>query len=403
MPSMWIIFKKEIFRVLSDKRLVLMVFILPGLSIFLMYTLMGNMIQNQATSVLEHQLIIYEKNMPESLRSMLNQIDDDGQSRINLDIHDGSALTADEIEEKLLNGEIDIVLFFDENFEQIILDYENQLPPNLAVYYNYGRSKSSFAYNQVMPVVTEYREMMLIDRLEDPNHYLVFMASTEQVVDERQVTGQGLAMLMPMLIVIFLFAGAMSIGPDAIAGEKERGTIATLLITPIKRKDIALGKVMSLATLALVSALSSFAGIMLSLPALMQLEEQGPSLNIYGVSDYLVILLVLVSTVLFIVSLIAVVSAYAKSVKEAGMLIMPFYFITIIVGIANSFGQEASQTALTHLIPLYGPVNLLSSIFTFDYSMLNVFIVVISSLIYTTLFVYILNLMFNNERIMFQK
>jgi sodium transport system permease protein len=78
-----------------------------------------------------------------------------------------------------------------------------------------------------------------------------------------------------MLIIMFLFSGAMSIGPDSIAGEKERGTIATLLVTPVKRSEIAIGKVMSLSIISLFSATSSFIGIMLSLPKLLQMEETG--------------------------------------------------------------------------------------------------------------------------------
>ncbi|MCK7484352.1 MAG: ABC transporter permease subunit [Bacillus subtilis] len=65
-----------------------------------------------------------------------------------------------------------------------------------------------------------------------------------------------LSTLLPMLVVMFMFTGAMAIGPESIAGEKERGTIATLLVTPVKRREIALGKVFSLGVLSLISAAS---------------------------------------------------------------------------------------------------------------------------------------------------
>lgn len=401
MRNMWTIFKKEVYRVLSDRRLILMIFIVPGLSIYVMYTLMGNVIGNQIEEIEQHTIILYHDHMPDSLEAMMKAIDPNGDAIINIEITE-ETLTSEEIDTMLLEGTIDMYITFDENFESLIDNYATTDAPNMSVYYNAGRDESNYAYNQINPVIAQYRELKLIDRLENTEDYLVFNYNANVVVDERQVAGEGLASLMPMLIVIFLFAGAMSIGPDAIAGEKERGTIATLLITPIKRSEIATGKVSSLAFLSLISALSSFIGIMASLPALMQMEDAS-DLNIYGISEYLSILGVLMVTVLFIVSLIAVISAYAKTIKEASMFIMPFYFITIIIGILQSFGGGGETAVWLNIIPFYGPVNLLTKIFTFEFSFIAFFLVLISNLIYTGILVYILNLMFKNEKIMFQK
>ena len=66
--------------------------------------------------------------------------------------------------------------------------------------------------------------------------------------------------MMPLLILVFLFSGCMAIAPESIAGEKERGTIATILVTPIRRSELALGKIFSLSIIALLSGLSSTVG-----------------------------------------------------------------------------------------------------------------------------------------------
>ena len=62
--------------------------------------------------------------------------------------------------------------------------------------------------------------------------------------------------LLPMLLMMFLYSGCASVAPESIAGEKERGTIATMLITPTKRSDIAIGKILALAIIALLSGTS---------------------------------------------------------------------------------------------------------------------------------------------------
>mgnify|MGYP002564867313 CR=1 FL=1 len=70
-------------------------------------------------------------------------------------------------------------------------------------------------------------------------------------------------------MMVFLFSGCMAVAPESIAGEKERGSIATLLVTPLGRGELAMGKVISLGCISLLSGASSFLGTMLSLPKLM--------------------------------------------------------------------------------------------------------------------------------------
>ena len=104
---------------------------------------------------------------------------------------------------------------------------------------------------------------------------------------------------LPMLLMIFLFSGCLSVAPESIAGEKERGTIATLLVTPVKRSSIALGKILALSIIALLSGASSAVGTILALPKLM-----GPagalSGDVYGPGDYLALAVVIGAVVLVI-------------------------------------------------------------------------------------------------------
>ena len=74
------------------------------------------------------------------------------------------------------------------------------------------------------------------------------------VQDDQKASGKALGMMLPYFITILLFAGAMGIGTDMIAGEKERGTMASLLVTPVKRKSIVLGKVFALMTISGISS-----------------------------------------------------------------------------------------------------------------------------------------------------
>ena len=125
------------------------------------------------------------------------------------------------------------------------------------------------------------------------------------VAEERDVAGMLVVSIVPLLLLILVFSSVMSIAAESVAGEKERGTMATLLATPIKRRDIALGKVLAITVIGLLIAASSAIGIFSGLPGIMQ---GSVDINVYGPVEYVLLALVILSTTLVIVALITVVS-----------------------------------------------------------------------------------------------
>ncbi len=207
--------------------------------------------------------------------------------------------------------------------------------------------------------------------------------------------------MLPMLLMIFLFTGCMSVAPESIAGEKERGTIATLLVTPVKRSHIAIGKIIALSIIALLSGISSTLGTVLSMPALMGAASDTMNIGIYTVSDFLLLAVVILSTVLFLVAVISVISAYARTIKEAQSYVTPLMIIATLIGITAMFGGGAPQDWFYYFIPLYNSVQCMSAIFSFTCVPVNVLITVISNLIYSVVFVFVLTRMFNSEHVIF--
>ena len=71
MKNAFIVFKKEFYRVMSDRRLIFTSVLLPGLAIYVMYSFMGNAISGEMTDVQEHELIVYTENMPDTIETMM--------------------------------------------------------------------------------------------------------------------------------------------------------------------------------------------------------------------------------------------------------------------------------------------------------------------------------------------
>jgi sodium transport system permease protein len=202
---------------------------------------------------------------------------------------------------------------------------------------------------------------------------------------------------LPMLILMLLCNICASFAPESIAGEKERGTIATLLITPVQRSHIALGKIMALSIIAILSATASALGTILSLPKLMGSDIGG---NIYGMGEYLLLAGVLLSTVLLIVTLISLISSLAKSVKEATTLTTPLMILVMFMGVLAMNGPSQNTGYFQFMIPLYNSVQTMVRIFTFSNASIPTLITAVSNLVYTGLGVWGLTALFRSERIL---
>lgn len=407
MKNVLTIFKKEFYRVMSDRRLIFTSIILPGLAIYLMYSLIGNAATGVETDIDSHKMIIYTENMPVEFQYMVNQ-----RFSENPEFHDISESSFEEISQQIKDGEVDVFISFEENFMDRLDEYENPdyVLPNIQTYYNNSERYSSASLGKVNNFINTFIYLQGLERYDEPYAILTMNSETDFAPTSFEYPnkglGQGLAMLLPMLIVMFLFSGAMSIGPDSIAGEKERGTIATLLITPVKRSEIAMGKVFSLSLISLMSATSSFIGVMLSLGKLVSIGEDVDNINpfeIYEISDFLMLFAVILGTVMVVIGLISVLSAYAKTIKEASMLILPFYFLSVFIGISTMFSGEASQSLLSYLIPIYSSVNMIIAILSFEVVGTHFVLMIASSVGYLALFIFVLNRLFQSETIMFSK
>lgn len=394
MKNIFIIIKKELLRVFKDPKLIFVVILLPGLLIFALYTFMGDALSNVDSSGTDPLIICYVDKMPESFKNIL----EDDSLEINATYTKISASELDASKEKLKTNEVNVILAFDEDFENLIENIDSsKAKPNITVYYNSTETKSAEGYQKVAAAISIYKANVEFKEFGDT---LLFTQSVESIYNEKTASGKLFAMLVPFLIISLLFSGCMSVAPDSIAGEKERGTISTLLIKPVKRREIAIGKIVALSILAVLNAISSFIGLMLSMPKLMGMTN---ATGIYGAGEYVLILLIIISTVLIIISAMSVISCFARTVKEATMLITPFMLLSMVVGITSMISSAASVNWFIYLIPLYNSVQSLIAVLTFNVNFINLAITIVSNVVYMGILVFVLSKLFNKERIMFAK
>lgn len=391
--NIWTIARKEFSRFFKDKGMVFSTILLPGLMIYVLYTFMGSGMSSMFGVDEEFVPNMSVVNMPESIDAMVETFDvtdvtSDQIEEIKAELQDKNAVT-------------NLLVVFPENFDVDVMAYDNltatNAAPNVEVYYNSASTDSSEAY-QIFFTILEQYETVLSNKFDVNAGEAVYDMATEE-----DTTGQIFASMLPMLMMIFMFSGCMAVAPEAIAGEKERGTMATLLVTPLKRRELAIGKVLSLGVIALLSGLSSFLGTYLSLPSLMGAASDQMDASIYGTTDFIMLFLIILSTVLVIIGMICVVSALAKSVKEAGSYITPLMIASMVIGITAMFGSGAKEEIYYYFIPLYNTVQSMLGIFSLDYNIVNIVVTVVSNVVYMGIFTVVLTKMFNSERIVYSK
>ena len=388
MKNIWTIMKKEFSRFFKDKRLVLAL-VLPGILIYLIYSFLGNGIFSKLGGTDENYVYqIYTANMPEAFQEPFSKTD-------KIELHAISSEEANAVKDKVADKDTDLLVVFPDDFEEAYEAVKNgtsETYPQVQLYYNTTRTEGSQAYALFSTLISEFQQ--------EVNPY--FLAVPQDLATAKDTTGMIFSMIAPMLVLMFLFSGCMAVAPESIAGEKERGTFATMLGTPVKRSHIAVGKIISLSVLSLISGLCSFLGLILSLPKLMGGME-GISASVYSASSYLMLLGIILSSVLVIVSLISVVSALAKSVKEAANMIGPMMILVMLLGVSTMFSSGAVGSFFWYLIPLYNSARAMSGIFSFAASPVAVFITIGANVAAAVLLAFALAKMFDNEKIMFNK
>lgn len=391
--NIMLIIQKELYRFFTDRRMLITTLILPGLMIFLLYTFMGSAMSGMMGTEEDYEYSVSAVSLPSSIKQLSES------SGMKIIFSEIGTAAVPEAKADISENRLDLLMVFPEDFdERIISRNDNGSVPNIEMYYNAASTASSEIYSSMLSVLDTYESELT--NLFDINKDI----KDADLAKNEDIVGKILSTMMPLLLIIFLFSGCMAIAPESIAGEKERGTIATLLVTPMKRRELAIGKTVSLGILALCSGISSFIGTFASLPNLMGISgSDGMDMNIFGLTDYIWLVIIIFSTVLLLVALISIISAFAKSVKEASTMVMPLMIIVMLIGVSGMFGDGAQGSLIYYFIPVYNSVQAMSGIFSLHYNAVNLAATITSNLLYAGIGTFVLTRMFNSEAVMFSK
>ena len=167
----------------------------------------------------------------------------------------------------------------------------------------------------------------------DPNLFDAIATHARDVSTIQEVLGKTVGGILPYMFVIFMFTGAMYAGIDLSAGEKERGTLETLLSSPASRIEIVLGKFVVVTTIGLASALISMVGLYLGVRgAIGDIPQEALDViwDILSVKVVAMIATLLLPLAAFFSATILALAIQAKSFKEAQSTLTPLSIVVIL-------------------------------------------------------------------------
>ena len=235
----------------------------------------------------------------------------------------------------------------------------------------------------------------------------VYDVQDELIEKEEKAKSRFISMMLPYMIVIMLFAGAMSVGVDAIAGEKERGTLASMLLSPVSRGQIVAGKILSLMILSGLSAICYVISMMVAMPVMKALgggeSEMAQGLGGLDLSivQGLELLAIMLTLVFLFVSLIAFLAVRAKDTKTASTLISPVYIVVMVAGMLTMFMTGADVPTYRYAIPVYGGAIAVKDLCANELTPVNFLASIGGALLLGIIFTVLIKKSFDDEKVMF--
>ncbi len=398
------IVSKELRRVFKDKKMIMSLFVLPVILVVGIFSLMGMLIKGQIDDVQAHEPVVYVVNEPDSFRMFAQSAGLSGYTVLESTDMDKIS----EAESGLYNASTDLIMTFPDGFDEQVTvgmnDIDSISTPDIELSYNPSEDYSNEAREIYMTYLDAYKQLLLGSRFGNYAAVEMFSVSDVELQDEDKAVGKMLGTMLPYFITMLIFAGAMGLGVDMIAGEKERGTLATMLLSPVKREQIVLGKVFSLSILAVMSAAVYIIAMLAALPVLIRTVGggealEGLSINFTGVQIAQMIVL-MIGVVLLYVSIICLVAVFAKNVKEASSYISPVYILVLVAGMITMY-TSADGVFYKYLIPVYGSSMAFKDILTREITMTNFLATTISTYAYAVIMVAVMTKAFNSEKVMF--
>ncbi len=377
-----IIFKKEILDIFRDKRVIVSMIIVPLLAFPLLMVgvsyIMQLQIQKISTDVIK---IGYSKN-----------------EEILKEVFHNNNIKLQKIQEnsyKSLLTEKNIHFYID-----VTRQNESYL---FTTSFDRSKTANSIKYEKLQKSIRQFKDKKIEIALGKYNvpHSIFDIVKTkiENIASKKKMKNVFLALLLPYFLIIISLTGATYPAIDLTVGEKERGTLETLLSSPATRREIIVGKYLTTVLISIITALASLTSFTLTFKIVP--ASSAFSANISPVT-FLISFFAIIPISMIFSALIFAISTFSKSVKEAQSYIQPLTMIVIFPAMV-SFLPGIEPNMVNAFIPIINISLLLKSIFLLEINPTFLIITLSESFFLAFFFITLAFRLFDRESIIFKE
>jgi sodium transport system permease protein len=346
MRNIKIIYLKELIDMIRDRRTLFFLILFPILFIPLMVIgfpkLIGSISEQKMTEILT-VAIIGEYNSPE-----LTSFFRDSENMIII-----TDVPKDSIESSIISENLDAAVVISDNFQN---DIQSMIPALIELHYRSSddmdalQKRLSVSLNKFANIInkTRYEQLSL-----NEENFTPLNIQHNNIASQKEIMGKLMGGWLPYIFILYCFLGAMYPALDLGAGEKERRTLETILVSPASRMEILLGKFGVVTTFGILSSLMGLMGLYIGVQFSTELPPSVQKIifEMLNIKTIATVMTLIIPVAIFLGALLLSLSIYSKSFKEAQSIIGPLNILIIFPSIIGTI-PGVELTTLTAAIPI---------------------------------------------------
>lgn len=373
------ILKKELKELFRDKKSLSMMLIVPIMIPLLIIGLSALFNMQVNKKIEDYNKIGFNYELSDAEREIAK--------KLNIEVKED--ITSN-LEEEYKNGNIDLYIIKDNN--NYTMNGENN-------------ETTSYAISLMNSYFGMYKEYLQKDYLTnheiEANEVVNIITVNENIIEKENFYASYITTYGFLFIIMAITISATYPATDTTAGEKERGTLETLLTFPIKAKDIIIGKFLSVSISNIITGILSLILFMISLLIAGNTFEIYKDVNlILSVSGVIYSIIVILAYSFLISGLCISIASKAKSFKEAQSALTPITFISFFPGMI-AFMVDINSSPLLSLVPFLNFTLLFEDIITGTINILNIFLMLLSTVIIIVIIFKVIIKQYKSENILF--
>ena len=379
--NLWNILKKELRELFRDKKSLAMMLVIP-IFIPLLVIGMSALFESQVSKdVSEYNKIGFAYEMSDIEKNMAKEM--------NIEIINGNE---EELKQKYDEGEIDLYITKQDNKYVINTN---------------GSDNSTFASSLMETYFNTYKQYLQQNYLQEnnlnPNDVFNIITVEENVIEQDNYFANYIKNYAFLFIMMAITVSATYPATDTTAGERERGTLETLLTFPIKSKDIIVGKFLGVTVSSIITGIISLILAIISLVVTKNMFSIYEGINVmFSPLTILFAVIVIIAYSFFISGLCIAIASTSKTFKEAQSALTPLTFISFFPGMI-AFMMGITTTPILSIVPFLNFTLIFTDINNGTIDLLNIGLMAVSTIVYISLvFAHIIK-QYKSEKVLFAK